>query len=428
MRLSSPRPRAPSSVPSATPARRSGSRSWPPAWASALVGTRLGRRAQLDDAAVTTGPVRIDRRTRRLVSRLRPGDIALIDHLDLDRVTAEALVSARVAAVLNARPSISGRYPTLGPDVLMRARIPLVDDLGEGIFNQVRDGDQVTVDGDTVHSGGHLVGRGIRQDQDRVALGMAQARTGLAVQLEAFVSNTVEYLNSERDLLLDGAGVPAVRTRLAGRPCVVVVRGYSYQDDLALLGPYLREFSPVLIGVDGGADALLAAGLRPDIIVGDMDAVSDDALRCGAELVVRVSPTGRGHGTARLTQLNLAAVPFPAAVASEDLALLLADAKGASPIVAVGTHATLDEFLDRGRSGMASSLLTRLRVGAKLVDATVVARLHRPTITNQTLAVTVGTVIVAMAGAAWLTMSGQSTVDQLAVWWDQALTALRGLL
>lgn len=404
------------------------SRTWPPAWASSLVGGRTPRRPAPDGAAPTIGRVRVDRRTRRLVSRLRPGDIVLIDHLDLDRVTAEALVSARVAAVLNARPSISGRYPTLGPDVLVRAGILLVDDLGEGIFDQVRDGDQITVDGDTIHNGGHVVGRGTRQDRARVTEGMAEARVGLAVQLEAFVSNTVEYLNSERDLLLDGAGVPAIRTRLAGRPCVVVVRGYSYQDDLAALGPYLREFSPALIGVDGGADALLAAGLRPDVIVGDMDAVSDDALRCGAELVVRVSPTGRGFGTSRLAQLNLAAVPFPAAVASEDLALLLADAKGASPIVAVGTHATLDEFLDRGRSGMASSLLTRLRVGAKLVDATVVARLYRPTVTNQTLAVTVGTVIVAMAGAAWLAMSGQSTVDQLAVWWDQALTSLRELM
>jgi uncharacterized membrane-anchored protein len=412
--------------------RSSPSRTWLPAWAAALVGAHSPRRPAADDPAPTTGPVRVDRRTRRLVPRLRRGDIALIDHLDLDRVTAEALVSARVAAVLNARPSLSGRSPTLGPEVLVRAGIPLVDDLGEGIFDQLRDGDQITVDGDTIHSGGHLVSRGTRQDRTRVAEGMAQARVGLGVQLEAFVSNTVEYLNSERDLLLDGAGVPAIRTQLAGRPCVVVVRGYSYQDDLAALGPYLREFSPALVGVDGGADALLAAGLRPDVIVGDMDAVSDGALCCGAELVVRVGPTGRGlprddRGTARLAELNLSSVPFPAAVASEDLALLLADAKGASPIVAVGTHATLDEFLDRGRSGMASSVLTRMRVGAKLVDATVVARLHRPTVSNQTLAVTVGTVIVAMAGAAWLAMSGQSTVDQLAVWWDQALTSLRQL-
>jgi uncharacterized membrane-anchored protein len=214
---------------------------------------------------------------------------------------------------------------------------------------------------------------------------------------------------------------------------VVVVRGYSYLDDLAALRPYLREYTPVLIGVDGGADALLEAGLRPDVIVGDMDAVSDRALRCGAELVVRVSPTGRASfrddgGMDRLAALNLAAVPFPAAVASEDLALLLADAKGATPIVAVGTHATMDEFLDRGRTGMASSLLTRLRVGAKLVDATVVARLYRPTIGGHTLAVTLGTTIVAMAGAAWLAMSGQSIVDQLSLWWDQGMAALRGLL
>jgi uncharacterized membrane-anchored protein len=273
-----------------------------------------------------------------------------------------------------------------------------------------------------------VLARGIRQDIDRVAFGMAQARDGLAVQLEAFVANSVEYLNVERDLLLDGAGVPAVRTRLAGRPCVVVVRGYSYAEDLALLGGYLREFSPVLIAVDGGADVLLAAGHRPDIIIGDLDAVSDEALRCGAELVVRVSPTGRGFGSARLAQLNLAAVPFPAAVAGEDLALLLADAHAADLIVTVGTHAGLDEFLDRGRGGMASSLLTRLRVGSRIVDASAVARLHRPTVTGPALALTVAATIGAMAAAAWLAVSGQSTVDQVAAWWDDALTALRGII
>ncbi len=416
-----------------SPASRSRPRTWPPAWATALVGARAPGRPPIDDGAPVSGRVRVDRRTRRLIGRLRPGDIALIDHVDLDRGVAEALAATGVAAVLNVRPSISGRYPTPGAQVLVRAGIPLVDDLGAGIFDLVRDGDQITVDGNTVHSGDTVVAAGTRQDLARIGEAMAQARNGLAVQLEAFVSNTVEFLNSERDLLLDGAGVPAIQTRLAGRPCVVVVRGYSYLDDLAALRPYLREYAPVLIGVDGGADALLEAGLRPDLIVGDMDAVSDEALRCGAELVARVGPTGRASlrnngGTGRLAALNLAAVPFPAAVASEDLAILLADAKGATPIVAVGTHATMDEFLDRGRTGMASSLLTRLRVGAKLVDATVVARLYRPTIGNHTLAVTLATTIVAMAGAAWLALSGQSIVDQLSLWWDRGMVALRGLL
>jgi uncharacterized membrane-anchored protein len=357
---------------------------------------------------------------------MRPGDIALIDHIDLDRVTAEALVAAKVAAVLNARRSISGRYPNLGPEVLIRAGVPLVDELGNEAFERLRDGDHITVDGDTVRLGEVVVARGVRQDADRVALDMAEARAGLVVQLEAFAANTVEYLHQERDLLLDGAGVPAIRTSLAGRPCVVVVRGYSYRADLAALGPYVRAARPVLIGVDGGADALLDAGLRPDIIVGDMDAVTDRALASGAELVARVSPDGRGFGASRLAQLNLPWVPFRADVASEDLAMLLADAGGAVPIVAVGAHATVEEFLDRGRSGMASSLLTRLRVGPKVVDAAVVARMHRPTISPTALAATVFSALAAMAAAVWLSTSEQSTLDQLTTWWHHGLSALLG--
>jgi uncharacterized membrane-anchored protein len=209
---------------------------------------------------------------------------------------------------------------------------------------------------------------------------------------------------------------------------VVVVRAYAYREDLAALEPYLLDIKPVLIGVDGGADALLAAGHRPDLIVGDMDAVSDRALTCGAELVVRVSPDGRGFGAARLVQLNLSAVSFPAALAVEDLALLLADARGATTIVTVGTHPTLPELLDRGRGGMASSLLTRLRVGPKLVDAATVARLHRPTISAPELAVTVFSALAAMAGATWFAAAGGSSVDLVAVWWDHAMAALRGLL
>jgi len=323
------------------------------------------------------GIVRLDRRTKRLIGRLRPGDIALIDHLDLDRVAADALVAARVLAVINAKPSISGRYPNLGPELLVQAGIPLIDDLGEDTFQQVREGDEVTLAGNTVLVAGKAIAHGVRHDAESVAKAMADAREGLSVQLEAFAANTMEYLKLERELLLDGVGVPDITTKLARRHCLIVVRGYDYKADLDVLRPYIREFKPVLIGVDGGADALIKAGYTPDLIVGDMDSVSDDALRCGAEIVVHAYPDGHAPGLARLNQLNVPAVTFPAAATSEDLAMLLADEKGASLIVAVGTHATLVEFLDKGRSGMASTFLTRLKVGGKLVDAKGVSRLYR---------------------------------------------------
>jgi uncharacterized membrane-anchored protein len=385
------------------------------------------RRSRVALPGVITGPVRLDRRTKRLVTRLRPGDIALIDHVDLDRVAAEALVAARVAAVLNAKPSISGRYPNLGPELLIQAGIPLVDDLGEDTFRHTREGDEITVEGNTVLVNGVAVAHGIRQDAESVAKAMADAREGLSVQLEAFAANTMEYLRQERELLLDGVGVPEIATRLSGRHCLIVVRGYDYQADLDVLRPYIREFKPVLIGVDGGADALVEAGYTPDLIVGDMDSVSDDVLRCGAEIVVHAYPDGRAPGLARLRKLNLSAVTFPAAATSEDIAMLLADEQGASLIVAVGTHATLVEFLDKGRGGMASTFLTRLKVGGKLVDAKGVSRLYRQNTSGSALALLVLSAMGAMAAAVAVSTVGQAYLGVLAEWWDNLMFQLQRL-
>jgi len=379
------------------------------------------RRIRRSEPSEITGTVRLDRRTKRLVGRLRPGDIAVIDHVDLDRVAADSLVAVGVAAVLNAKPSVSGRYPNLGPEVLIRAGIPLVDDLGEGLFQQLREGDTVRVEGNTVYRDGEPVAHGVRQDAESIAKAMADAREGLSVQLEAFAANTMEYLKQERDLLLDGVGVPEVATPIAGRHCLIVVRGYDYKDDLDVLRPYIREFKPVLIGVDGGADALLEAGYTPDLIIGDMDSVTDDALGCGAEIIVHAYPDGRAPGLARVEELGVPAQLFPAAATSEDLAMLLADEKGASLIVAVGTHATLVEFLDKGRGGMASTFLTRLKVGGKLVDAKGVSRLYRQSISASSLLLLVLAAVAAMASAVAVSTVGKAYLAVLAEWWDNLM-------
>jgi uncharacterized membrane-anchored protein len=253
---------------------------------------------------------------------------------------------------------------------------------------------------------------------------MADAREGLSVQLEAFAANTMEYLKQERHLLLDGIGVPEVQTEIAGRHCLIVVRGYDYKADLDVLRPYIREFKPVLIGVDGGADALVEAGYTPDLIVGDMDSVSDDALRCGAEIVVHAYPDGRAPGLARVQRLGVEAVTFPAAATSEDIAMLLADEKGASLLVAVGTHATLIEFLDKGRGGMASTFLTRLKLGGKLVDAKGVSRLYRQSLSGSSLVLLVCSAIAAMTAALAVTTIGRAYLGVLAEWWDNLMFTL----
>jgi len=362
-----------------------------------------------------------------LAGRLNPGDIAVIDHVDLDRVTAEALVAARPVAVINAQPSISGRYPNLGPELLVQNGILLLDAVGAEIFGAVKEGTKIRIYDDTVFIGEAPVAHGVVQDAGTIASLMVGANAGLSAQLEAFARNTSEHMARERDLLLDGAGLPAIRTNLTGKHALIVVRGYEYAADLKALKHYIREYHPVLIGIDGGADALLEAGYRPHLIVGDMDAVSDDALTSGAEVVVHAYPDGRAPGLPRVQDLGIDAVPFRTTSTSEDIALLLADHNGADLIVTVGTPATLHEFLDKGRSGMASSFLTRLKIGSKLVDADGVRRLYRNRISGAALALLVVAAVVAIIAAVAVSDTSHSFIHNVATWWDDAVDRVKDL-
>ena len=390
-----------------------------------LAALRRGRNAERLPG--TLGVARLDRRTKNLTKRIRPGEIAVIDHVDIDRVSADALVTCKVAAVVNAAPSTSGRYPNLGPEILLAAGIPLLDGVGDTVFGELKDGDVVRLDGDTLYDGERVLAKGVPQDAESIGASMAEARAGLATQLEAFAANTMEYLLKERDLLLDGVGVPEIRTRLEGRHALIVVRGYDYREDLRALRPYIREYRPILIGVDGGADALCENGYKPDLIVGDMDSVSDEVLRCGAEVVVHAYADGHAPGLQRVQDLGVECVVFPAAGTSEDVAMLLADEAGAQLIVAVGTHATLVEFLDKGRQGMASTFLTRLRVGGKLVDAKGVSRLYRQRISAWSLVLLVLATLIAMAAAVFVSSAGQAYGDLAIDAWDSFFFWMRGV-
>ena len=373
------------------------------------------------------GRLRIDRRTKSLTKRLRPGEIAVIDHSDIDRVSGEALVACQPIAVVNAARSISGRYPNVGPQIIVDAGIPLLDVGDEELLDRLKDGATASVDGNTIHLARESI-TGSRWDSDQIAAAMDSARAGLGTQLEAFAANTMEYLNRERDLLFDGVGVPEIATDLRGRHALIVVRGYHYKEDLAALRHYIREYKPVLIGVDGGADALVEAGHRPDLIVGDMDSVSDTVLGCGAEVVVHAYRTGEAPGVARVEALGVTPVVFPATGTSEDIAMLLADDKGAQLIVAVGTHATLVEFLDKGRAGMSSTFLTRLRVGSKLIDAKGVSRLYRTRISSWWLLGLALVCLFSLFVALWATPTGQAALQLLGARWDDLWALVEGLL
>ncbi|WP_327580808.1 putative cytokinetic ring protein SteA [Nonomuraea sp. NBC_00507] len=385
------------------------------------------RGRKVGDLPGITAVARIDRRTKRLTKRLQPGEIAIIDHVDVDRVSAEALVACGAAAVVNVASGISGRYPNLGPQILLDAGVPFVDNANTELFERVKDGDVVRLCDGVVYLDEDAVGKGEQQTAEAVEAAMAEARAGLAVQIEAFAVNTMEYVRGEGKLLIDGVGVPEIRTKLESRHVLIVVRGYHYKEDIATLRPYIREYRPILIGVDGGADALMEAGYLPDVIVGDFDSVSTKALTCGAELVVHAYRDGRAPGLERVHQLGREAVIFPATGTSEDIAMILADDKGAELIVAVGTHGTLEEFLDKGRSGMASTFLTRLIIGSKLIDAKGVSRLYRSRISTPSLLLLVITALITIVVALVSAPIGRTWLNGLQDAWNAFIFWLVGL-
>ena len=339
---------------------------------------------------------RVDRRTKDLIHRLQPGDVAVIDHEDLDRLSAEGLVECGVSVVVNVAASMTGRYPNTGPLVLVRAGIPLIDSAGQSLMDVVHDGDEIRVEEGRIYRGPVAVAEGILLDEDEIVRRIGTAEAFVGDELERFVANTMDFLQSEGDLILRGEGIPATRTTFQGRHALVVVRGHEFKQDLRTLRAYIGDMKPVIVAVDGAADALLDEGWKPDLIIGDMDSVSERALTAGAELIVHAYPDGRAPGLQRLQALGVDATLFASGGTSEDIAMLLAYERGADLIVAVGTHANLVEFLDKGREGMASTFLVRLKVGPKLVDAKGVNRLYRTEISRGLILLLIASAFLAM--------------------------------
>jgi uncharacterized membrane-anchored protein len=324
------------------------------------------------------GTARLGQRTKHLVKRLHPGDVAVIDHVNIDRIAAEELIEAGVVAVLNASPSSDGQYPNTGPLMLARAGIRLVDAPAAGLFELLKDGDELRIEGGAISVAGEEVAQGRLLGAPELERQLEQQRERIDEALAEFAENTVAHVRQETDLLTGDVEYPPTRASFRDRHVLIVVRGDRHRRDLKALRAYIRDVRPIIVAVDGGADGVLEAGLRPDVILGDMDSASDRALRCGAELVVHAYPDGRAPGCERLLEMGLEHMLVPAAGTSEDVAMLMAYEKGATLIVSVGAHFNLVEFLDRKRAGMSSTFLTRLRIGEKLVDAKGVSRLYNP--------------------------------------------------
>jgi uncharacterized membrane-anchored protein len=310
-----------------------------------------------------TGPAKLDRRTKNLVKRLCADDIAIIDHTDLDRVSAEALLESGVRVVVNVAPSQSGRFPNPGPLALVRGGIRLIDVTADGLFEHVNEGELLTVRGAGLYRNGTCLATGRVLEEPELERKLAEQRGRVTEALEAFAENTMRYLREEGKLLAEGIEFPPLKTGFRDRHALVVARGPGYKRDLRMVKPYIRAFKPVLIGY------------KPDVIVGDMDSVSDEALRSGAEVLVHGYLDGAAPGEGRAAQLGVTYEVVRATGTSEDVALLLAHEKGSELIVAVGTHFNLIEFLERNRAGMSSTFVTRLKVGEILIDAKGVSRL-----------------------------------------------------
>ena len=328
-------------------------------------------------ATAIRGTARLGRRTKELVKRLGPGDVAVIDHRNLDRIAAEELVASGVRATLNASPSSDGSYPNTGPLALVRAGVPLID-AGPELFELIGDGDRLEIEGGRISSEGTLMAEGRPLRAEELARDLDAQRARIDRALQDFTENTLAHLREEGGLLSGAIDLPETRTRFRDRHVLIVVRGTDHIRDLRALRAYIEDVNPVLVGVDGGADAIIREGLRPDVVLGDMDSAGEAALRSGAELIVHAYSDGRAPGAERLRRLALPHTVLPSAGTSQDVAMLLAFEKGASLIVSVGAHFNLVEFLERRRGGMSSTFLTRLRIGETLVDAKGVSHLYPP--------------------------------------------------
>ncbi len=376
-----------------------------------------------------TGTARVDRDIDRLLRRVGPGDIVILDALDLDRITADALVEAEVAAVVNASSSISGRYPNLGPEVLVANGVTLIDETGPEVFKKVKDGAKVRLHNGGIYNGDRRLVLGNERNDEQIHEMMHEAKSGLVAHLEAFAGNTIEFIRSESPLLIDGMGIPDIDVDVNRRHVVVVTDDPSAEGDLKAIKPFIKEYQPVLVGVGAGADTLRKAGYRPALIVGDPEDMSADVLRSGAQVVLPADADGHAKGLERIQDLGVGAMTFPAAGSAADLALLLVDHHGAALIVTAGHRANIEEFFDRTRqSSTPSTFLTRLKVGEKLVDAKAVATLYRSRVSGGAIALLVLAMLVAVIVALYVARADATVLNLVTDYWNRFLLWAQGLV
>ncbi|AFS78407.1 putative pyrophosphokinase [Gottschalkia acidurici 9a] len=323
------------------------------------------------------GTLRKDKKTKNLAKRLNLGEIAIIDHKDIDEIAALSLVETKIKCILNLDKSISGRYPNKGPEILHEAGILIFECEDKEIFNVVDEGEILEIQDNNIVYKEKIIGTCEEINEEKINHLLKIGYDNIENELDNFIDNTLEYAKKEKELVTGDINIPEIKTTFKNRHALVVVRGKDYKKDLLAVRNYISEVNPILIGVDGGGDALLEFGYIPDMVIGDMDSVSDKCLQSSGEIIVHAYPNGKAPGLKRVEELGLDSVVFPSPGTSEDIALLLAYSNEVDLIVAVGTHNSMIDFLEKGRNGMASTFLVRLKVGAKLIDAKGVNELYK---------------------------------------------------
>jgi len=373
---------------------------------------KLPSRTETPAPTGTSGTLRAGRPTRSLLPRLRTGDIAVIDHVDLDRPTAQRMLDAGVVAVVNAQPMSSGRFPNLGPQLLAEAGVVLVDSVGDAGFATLADGRAARVDGGIVYDGEQRLTSGRVVDQDQVQLEMAQAREGMATQLQTLTHTSTELIRREQGVLLHGIDLPVLDTRLQDRAVLVVASGAETASQLRRMRTYLREQRPTVVATASAVATVRAAGLRADVIIvgADEDLPDAKSLRAAKDVVLCGLTTSHDDSLARL---GSAPHRVPTSLGSRDIALVIAQAGAPRVLIAAGMGMDLADLLDRDRGGAAGAFLSRLAVGPQVVDAGAVPSLYSGKVRGWHILLALIICVVVVAAAIATTDIGQDWLHDL---------------
>lgn len=314
------------------------------------------------------GIIKKGSKTKALIKYLNSNDIAVLNHNDIDELAAYALINSGISIILNTGLCMTGKYNSKGTSILIKNGIKLYEvKVSYELFN---DGDYVCIrDKDLIINKYNIFTNACTNVNEAYVRKYTElSNTNANKELINFINNTLSYANEEKDKILFETSYPNINIKIKGRDVLIVVRGSFCESDLMALKSYIEFYKPVIIGVDGGADLLINNGYVPDILIGDMDSVSDLGIYRSKEIILHAYKNGYCPCKDRVDKMNVKYKILSMLGTSEDIAMLMAYDMGAEQIVLLGGHKCMYDFMEKGRKGMGSTLLTRIKIGEKLID------------------------------------------------------------